>query len=260
MSRSTGILSFLLILLYMGVCAGADQSRADFTTGNERLARHHPEQAAPFYEAAVARDPLFSEAWFNLARCRYDMSRFRSAAEAFVKGYETAPSKEAQTLYYAAVSLALARDYPAAAGLLERLFREHPEKIETEWQQTLIQTYLSAGMPGKALGTAHDLARKFPEEPLRWKTLAHIQLAVGDHRQALAALTIYGFLQSLTPEETLLAGDLCLALGLPAQAMTYYRSLPESAATRDLAGKIAHASRMMHLDPEKPKSPDDPKS
>ena len=71
-----------------------------------------------------------------------------------------------------------------------------------------------------------------------WKALAHIHLSGGRYKEALAALTIYGYLTPLSKEEKRLYADLNLQLNIPEKASAKYLEImdetPDDTTLRSL--------------------------
>jgi tetratricopeptide (TPR) repeat protein len=261
---------------------GSDHYLIDFYLGTGWLHMNNPSRALPFFESAVAKNKDFSPAWLNLARCRYDLSQFKKAAEAFEKGYETSSPKQGETLYYAAATWFSDGNVSKTVEVMERLFKNHPEEIKPEWKETLVHAYLavkkpekalvlmeqlvnlftgekklqwqeailyqylSMNMQKKALGIAEQLSETHPLEPKWWKALAHIHLAMDRHREALAAMIIYSYLHPLDEKEKKLMAELSLMAGVPSKAVTYYESLHAQSSQSDIVIKIVQSYQMMN--------------
>jgi tetratricopeptide (TPR) repeat protein len=262
--------------------SGSDHYLVDFSLGNSWLYMNNPSMAASFYESAVAKNKEFSSAWLNLARCRYDLSQFGKAAEAFEKGYDTSSPKEGETLYYAAASYFSDGNASKTVEVMERMLSYHPGNIKIgwkeilvhaylavqkpekalvlmeelvnqytgdkklPWQEAILYQYLSMNMPKKALRMADQLSETYPLEPKWWKALAHIHLSEDRHREALAALTIYGYLQPFDEKEKKLMAELSLIAGVPSKAVTYYESLHAQFSEPDIIVKIVQSYQMMN--------------
>ncbi len=218
----------------------------------------------------------------NLARCRYDLSQFKKAGEAFEKGYETSSPKQGETLYYAAASYFSDGNASKTVEIMERLLRNHPENIKPEWKEILVHAYLavkkpekalvlmeqlvnqftgekklqwqeailyqylSMNMQKKALRMAEQLSETYPLEPKWWKALAQIHLSGDRHREALAAMTIYGYLQPYNEKEKKLMAELSLMAGIPAKAVSYYESLHAQTSESNIIIKIVQSYQMMN--------------
>jgi len=261
---------------------GSDHYLIDFSLGNAWLHLNNPTRAASFYESTIIKNKDFSAAWLNLARCRYDLSQFKKAAEAFEKGYETSSSKQGETLYYAAASYHSDGNASKTVQVMERLLRNHTEDIKPEWKETLVHAYLaveepqkalvlmeelvaqftgekklqwqeailyhylSMNMQKKALRMAEQLSETYPLETKWWKALAHIHLAQDQYREALAAMTIYGYIQPYNDKEKKLMAELSLMAGIPAKAVSYYESLDTQFSESDIIIKIVQSYQMMN--------------
>ena len=262
--------------------AGSDHYLIDFSLGNAWLYLKNPSRAALFYESAVTKNKEFSAGWLNLARCRYDLSQYKEAAEAFEKGYETSSPKQGETLYFAAVSYFSDGNASKAVELMERLFRNHPKDIKLEWkeimvhaylalqkpekalvlmeelvnqftgekklqwQEAILYQYLSMNMQKKALKMAEQLSEKYPLEPKWWKALAQIYFSMDRHGEALAAMIICGYIQPFNENEKKLIAELSLMAGTPSKAVKYYESLHAQAPQSDIIIKIVQSYQMMN--------------
>ena len=246
-----------------------------FTLGNcEFLSAHYPEAVAG-YRQAIRLKPTYSSAWLNLARAHYEMGRFENAGDCFINGYEHSVKREAQSLYYAASCFNLARRYDKSRAVFERLLQDHPTEVAPAWRGVLVQALLALNKPRLALphievlaGNAGDdgrsqwqalllaqymaldmtdrarryaagLTRDYPLAPRWWKALAHLELAAGDHRAALVAMTVYGSLAPFSPAEKKLVADLYFQADIPLKAAPLYASLLADNHDPATAEKIA---------------------
>ncbi len=253
----------------------------DLALGNLHLLRDDPGQAkAPLRRAASAM-PDRVDAWLNLAKACYETRDYAEAARCFSTAYAHADeaARDPQHLYYAALSHLLAKSHNDAAAAFERLFATHPQQIRPEWrenfvhalmaagtprralplvrelalqtsgkdrpkwQELLLQLYLQMEMAGEARSWARQLAFESPGEARWWKALAHVELSSSRYAEALAALTVYGWLEPLTPEEKKLWADLNLQLEIPARAAPVYAELLKDSSDRQLLEKLVSACR-----------------
>ena len=210
-------------LLEKATASGDAYYYLDFLLGNCRLmldrdasqtgnGKAQTKKAAADFARAVEKQPDMDAAWFNLARCRYELGENEAAAQAFVRAYETAETPNAETLYYGAVCYAAAQKESQSLAVFQRLIRDHrPEmkpawkealvnvffslekfkeslpwikeltRITTgekqkKWREVLLSQYMNLGMEKAALEYAHFLTREDTLEPKWWKALAHIRL------------------------------------------------------------------------------------
>jgi tetratricopeptide (TPR) repeat protein len=232
----------------------------DFLTGFCHTELGQTGAAAAAFQRTVEKQPDLSEAWLNLARCRYEQGDMAKAAQAFEKGYDTSEEKQAIHLFYAAACDFQAGRLDAALVVFERLMAAHPEAVTLEWKQTLVNIlfalekfrqalpwleelaekttgdsrrqwqemllyqYLSLEMKKKALAYARYLTRTHPENPGWWKALAHVYLTDNRFEKALAAMLSYSYLTPLTREEIRLVGDLYLSCNIPLSAARQYET------------------------------------
>ena len=273
---------------------GADQHYIPFLLGNYYASLPQDSQpkiqfplqkAAQCYRAALDAEPLFAEAWLNLARCSYEARDFKEAARAFEKGYEHSETKKAVHLYYAAVCRFQAQEHEKALELFNTLLKAHPDAVslawkeilvnilfsleryhaalphleelaekhqppkQKKWQEILLYQYLSLEMDDRALAFAEELTRADPLEPKWWKGMSHIHLKNRRTQGGLSALVIYGFLTPLTRQELELAADLYLSLDIPQKAASLYQSAMENDPDPHTLEKLVQAFAMAH-DPD----------
>jgi tetratricopeptide (TPR) repeat protein len=232
----------------------------DFLTGFCHTELGQTGAAAAAFQRAVEKQPELSEAWLNLARCRYEQGEMTEAARAFEKGYDTSEEKQAVHLFYAAACHFHAGRPDAALTVFERLMEAHSEAVTLEWKQTLVNIlfslekfrqalpwleelakettgdirrqwqemllyqYLSLEMKQKALAYARFLTRTHPEDPGWWKAMAHVHLTDNRFEKALAAMLSYSYLIPLTREESRLVADLYLSCNIPESAARQYEA------------------------------------
>ncbi len=232
------------------------------------------EQAARALELALQRDPRHIPARLNLAKAAYELGDYQKAAECFVKGYELAPDKNPEHLYFAAVAYLLAKENRKSLALFERLQAASGEKFppewrenmvhallgagegraalphiivlaeeyrgdkQTQWREILLHQYLQLDMLDKALALAERLSAQDPTEAKWWRTLVSIHLQQNRYQPALTALLIAGYLEPLSEQERRLAADLYLQLGVPGKAAPLYESLLEKGGTQLLGNLV----------------------
>ncbi len=254
----------------------------DFVLGNCYLKAGRYVDAIDQYRLALAARPEFDPAWMNLGKCYYDMKAYPEAGRAFLKGYKTAEKKRPERLYYAAICFLNAGEDKKALEVLERLMRLHPSAIKLEWKEAIVQAYLacnrprealpfieelseettgkrqkqwqkirlqeyiSLGMEDRALRYANQLIQEYPLEPEWWKGLAYIYLRKNQYRPALVALTVKGLIRPLMPQETRIVADLNMSLGIPVQALRFYRKIASKGFDSDLAYRIAQGYIRIH--------------
>jgi tetratricopeptide (TPR) repeat protein len=232
----------------------------DFLTGfcHTELGQTGP--AAEAFQRTVEKKPGLTEAWLNLARCRYEQGQMAEAAGAFEKGYDTSEENQPVHLFYASACHFQAGRPDYALTVFERLMAAHSEEITLEWKQTLVNIlfalekfrkalpwleelaaetqgdtrrqwqemllyqYLSLEMKKKALAYARYLTRTHPEDPGWWKALAHVHLTDNRFEKALAAMLSYSYLTPLTQEEMQLVADLYLSCNIPLSAARQYEA------------------------------------
>ena len=255
----------------------------DFNLGNCCLMAGNFPAAKAHYLSTVTTNPGFHSGWMNLAKCCCDMNAHAKAGDAFLKGYETAPEKTPETLYYGGVCFLTAGDNQKALGVFLQLLKLYPaDVIKLEWKEALAQTYLSCDQPGNALPVIEEISEKtegekrkqwqearlhlylslnmkkkaleyvnllimeYPLEPKWWKGLAHLHLRENSYGPALAALTVKGFLEPLTAQEERIAADLNMTLDVPIQAIRFYEKIAGEQFEPDMAYRIAQGYIRLH--------------
>lgn len=255
-----------------------------FTLGNYSMEANHPKEATRYYEDCVEKGGDFSPVWLNLAKASYDIEHFNRAGQCFVRGYEIEADKRAVLLYYAANAFFSAKNYVDALAVFNRLTKNHTGEIEprwhelavhiflaleqpenalphmeylaqnmagaarTTWQEALLYQYMELGMDKKALDFVAFLTREYPLEPRWWKGLARFSLDKNKMENALAAMTLYGFLTPLTDNEKKLMADLYLAVGIPARAVDLYQGMSTMEKKIENTQNTVVALRQMNLD------------
>jgi tetratricopeptide (TPR) repeat protein len=240
------------------------------------------QKAAKNFQACVSKNPSFSAAWLNLAKCQYDLNVFSMAATSFKQGYETSLTPKPIHLYYSAICHFQANEFEKALKVFNRLMKSHPDKIslawketlvnilfslerygpalphievlaresssakKKQWQEILLHQYLSLGMDKKALTYAGFLTQTDPLEPKWWKALCHIHLADNQILKGLSALIIYGYLSPMTREELMLAADLYLSLNIPAKAALVYEDVLNEGIDLETILKTSQAFAMAY--------------
>ena len=242
--------------------------------------------AVSAYEQAVKKKPDLAPAWLNLAKCRYDLGRMEGAAHAFIKGYDTSETKNADHLYYAAICYFQSQKNADALKAFNRLIQQHPDKFSLErrealvsilfamdknltalphveilaqkfsgdkkkkWQEILLYQYLQLKMEKKALAFGKTLTRTDPTEPRWWKAVSHLYLNRNDLENGLSHLVIYSYLTSPSREEQRLMADLYLSVGVPSRASTIYETVLSQKEDFEIIKRMIHACTASH-EPEK---------
>lgn len=252
-----------------------------FAMGNAYLLQAKHTAAAAAYEAAVSRETGHSFAWLNLAKARYELGQFAEAGRCFGKGYDSAAEKQPQTLYYSAAAYLMGQEAHKAIACFQQLLQTHRADIKLEWKETyvhallatdqarvalahirelastyggekqlqwqeiLLHQYLQLEMTADALTFALKLTRNAPHVAKWWKALAHIQLNLDQHVDALAALTIYSFQVPLSDSEKQLLADLNLQVGIPIKAAPLYEELLQGEADDPPLQRLVMAYRQL---------------
>jgi len=154
-------------------------------TGLAYLAAGELEKAVERFERALATDPKFSTARFNLARV--DMARGDAEGAKQRLGEILAEDPKNTAAMLSLAGLAGSRgDTDEKISWLEKARDADPKDLGPG--AALVQHYLGARDPQKALSVASELADRFPDNPEALKLLARAQVLSGDTSSAMRAL------------------------------------------------------------------------
>ena len=248
-----------------------------FALGNCCLLKEDYVQAKTALLAAVEQEPGFVDAWLNLAKTNYELKAYSEAAICYANAYERSDQTHPDYLYFSAAGYLMAEKYMPALAAFERLFKEHADRIQpqwrenyvnallaaghprralplikvlaaqsegdkrTRWQETLLYLYLQLDMHKQALSYATDLTHENCVMAKWWKALVHVNLSLGRYKEALAALSIYGYLTPLSGEERKLWADLNLQLDIPVKAAAVYEAMIKDKPDKRLLQKLVTA-------------------
>jgi tetratricopeptide (TPR) repeat protein len=260
---------------------GRQHAEIYYALGTCYLMQSEYQQAAKTLDRAVQQDPQHLSAWLNLAKACYELHTYAKAAECFTRAYDLSTEKNPEYLYYTAVAFLLAQQYEPSIAAFERLFTDHPEKIQPTWQENLVHALLSAGHARRALPHIRQLAEQYhgekqiqwqeillqqymqldmhkealaytlalteqtPTEAKWWKALASIHLQSGKYQPALTAMVIDSYLEPLSKQETKLVADLYLQLGIPNKAAGLYQDILAEKNTPQLLERLILSLRQL---------------
>ena len=260
-----------------GDAEGCRHPMVYFALGNCCLLQEDYGKAKKALLAAVEREPGFVDAWLNLGKTYYELKEYADAAKCYANAYEWSDPSNPDYLYFSAAGYLMAEKYMPALTAFERLFKEHAGRIQqqwqenyvnaliasghprralplikalaeqsegdqkTKWQETLLHLYLQLDMHAQALSCATGLTRQNCIIEKWWKALAHVNLSLGRYKEALADLTIYGYLTPMSTEERKLWADLNLQLDIPVKAATIYEAMMKEKPDKRLLQKLVTA-------------------
>jgi tetratricopeptide (TPR) repeat protein len=206
-----------------------------FHLANALVMAERPADALGEYQAALDLDPHFAQAWINLGQVAYSLERFGVAGEAFVRAHQESPAPQAGLLYNAAVAYYLDEQADQAVELLLDLTGGGHGEPELEWYRLLLFASLDLERIEDVAVPIDQMLERFGGDPEAWRLLYQYAANAGDFRRAAVALTVGDYLGPFGRDELMQAGDLYLAIGVPAQACVFYeRALSDSAAPREL--------------------------
>jgi len=250
----------------------------NFALGNCYLETSKTEQAIQQYQKVLTLKPDYFPAWSNLAKSFYDLKNYLNAAESFFHGYHYSNPKNGQFLYFSAVAYQAGHQPQKAIKIFHLLMDHHPELIQLQWKELLIQSlfslernrealpyieeiiekseniqrvkaweetllyqYITLEMVKKATVLAEKLVIKEPLKPKWWKTLSHLKLAVKDYKETLVAMTIYSELTSLSQNEQKLLAFLNLKLNIPRQSIQLYEQILSKSVKPEIVTGLVHS-------------------
>lgn len=130
------------------------------------------------------------------------------------------------------------------------LARESNAAAQRRWREYLIHVYLQLDMPEKALDFVTRLQELEILEPRWWRIGAHLHLEAQRYPEALVSLQVADFIAPGDVREERLRADLCMHLGIPAQAIAYFTSALEKPSsdmdTHKVLLSLAHAYVQRH--------------
>ena len=248
-----------------------------FAIGNMYLAKNEHEKAEEAYLQALTRKPEHAYVRLNLAGIYNEQKKYGKSAENFSMAYEASDEKDPAHLYYAAVSWLMDGQTEPSVAAFNQLAEGHPEDIRPEWRENMVHALLAAGHNEEAIEHIKFLAEEYegdkrvqwqeillyqylemdekdkagayvlkltgksPETAAWWKALVHVALAENNHENALVALTIYGYLTSLTAGEKKLLADLHLQVGIPVKAAPAYEAVMEQKPGKEVLRNLVAA-------------------
>ncbi|MDD2557998.1 MAG: tetratricopeptide repeat protein [Desulfuromonas sp.] len=129
-----------------------------------------------------------------------------------------------------------------ALAEVEILALQSEEPALRSWREYLVHLYLQQNMRAQALEFVTHLLEVEGLEPRWWRVAAHLYLEEHRYRSALVALQVAGYLAPGDEREQRLRADLCMHLGIPAQAIEYYIQMQqEQGNTAELLLHLAQA-------------------
>lgn len=234
-----------------------------FSRAQLALLQQQPGEALRWLEVGLRDDPDHVAAWLNRAQAHYQLEQFAAAAEAFEQSFRLQPDAP-RWRYNAALCYLQAGQPQQAVRLLTGLLEARSVPAPLEWHAALARALLELQRPAAAIEPLRLLAEQAPaDEQRRWRELllqqelalnrlqparehlrrwlrqdfsdarwwrlqGQLQLRQNDYRGALVSLQLAHWLEPGTGHERQLMADLCLQLGLPAEAARRYRQLAEA--------------------------------
>ena len=194
-----------------------------YSLGSNYTLMGQTDKALIHYQACVKLEPRYSQGWLALGEAAYSMEQYSWAADAIVRGYETAETKSPKILFYAAASYILDERPAEAIPLLEELLYETDrELLELDWFRAMVSASLQTEREEPGQRAVEAMLDRFPDDPEAWTLAFQFAVSHADYREGVIALIITGYLRDLTEQERMQLGDLLSAVEIPALASRYY--------------------------------------
>lgn len=144
---------------------------------------------------------------------------------------------------YVTILLSIKYDKTALPHI-HTLARKFQGKRQEQWQEILLNQYLTLKMEKEAIQYVNELIDSDPVNSKWWKARCHLYLNLNRLKPGLISLMVYGYLEPLTREEKSLMADLFLTLDMPSKAASIYESLLKTSFDDALAQRLIHAEQM----------------
>ncbi|MCK9173400.1 MAG: hypothetical protein M0O99_07905, partial [Desulfuromonas thiophila] len=123
----------------------------------------------------------------------------------------------------------------AAIEPLRLLAEQAPADEQRRWRELLLQQELALNRLQPAREHLRRWLRQDFSDARWWRLQGQLQLRQNDYRGALVSLQLAHWLEPGPGRERQLMADLCLQLGLPAEAARHYRQLAEAVEAGELS-------------------------
>ena len=207
------------------------------------------DEAAVHYRRAADLEPRLDRAWIGLGDVCYRRNRYDEAAEAFEKGFYSSPDRPVSVLYSAAAAALQAGRSQKALDLFLELESGRWGDAKLDWYRGLAAAAVSAEQPEAAEPALTRLLTRYPDKADAWYLVYQFAVSGQDYRRAAVALTVTGYLRTLTDEEGDQLGDLYQLVGTPALSVAAYEeSLPEDPEPEQYEKLVSACLAAHHVD------------
>jgi len=210
----------------------------EFNLGTAYGLHNEPEKAIDHLEKASEMEQHYSPIWMNLGKLYYQIKNFLKAGAALEQGFRCATAKNPETLYMAMAAYFQANDYKQTTALGEELvfkFRSMNDAVVSLLTNTYIVTKNFTG----AIKTLQYLLDNNPNNHKAWKLLCSAYFNNQQYVEATIVYEVYGYLNGLNREESIILGDLFFMSGVPVRASQYYEQALKEGGSSEEYEKLA---------------------
>ena len=156
MSRTLHILLIFVLALWVGVANAQKRTKKDkepsyednrkitelfFDASKQKMLGNY-EEAAELYHNCIKIDPNNAASYYELANLLTTSQQVPQALPFALRALELDPTNEWYSLFTAEIQLGL-NDFQSAVKIYERLTKEHPEKVEYQYELATSYLYLN---------------------------------------------------------------------------------------------------------------------
>lgn len=225
---------------------GRDHCLLEFSLGNALYSSGENEASLSRFQRAVSLDPCYGPGWVNLGQVAFELGKYGPAADALCRGFDLSKEKNPDLIFYAALAR-IQEDRPRqAVPLLEALVRGKYGDAKKEWFQPLVYAYMVLDRQGPAEKLLKRMLSLYGEDPETWKLTYRFEAGRGNYKTAAVAMTVYGYLTDLSPQERILLADLYATINVPVVACGFYEKALESDSSPEVYERLASAYLAAH--------------
>lgn len=210
----------------------------EFNLGTAYGLQDQPEKAIVHLKRASEMEQHYSPIWMNLGKLYYQTKNFPQAGAALEQGFRCATAKNPEILYMAMAAYFQANDYEKTTALGEELvfkFRSMNDSVVSLLANTYIVTKNFTG----AIKTLRYLLDTDPNNHKAWKLLCSAYFNNQQYVEATIAYEVYGYLNGLKRDESVILGDLFFMSGVPVRAAQYYEQALKEGGSSEEYEKLA---------------------
>ena len=218
-----------------------------FIHGNALALSGNKQEALSRLQCAAEMAPGYGPAWINLGKVAFELEQYALAGKSLAAGFSCPGEKNPDLLYSAAVAFIMDGSPLKAEPLLEELVYNDDQKPPKPWFQALLSVYLDLNQAEKAEALIKQMMIHYEAAPETWKLYSQLEINRQRYKAAAVALTIYGYLNPLSREETILLADLYSAIkAYPKACDPYERAIALKPGSPEEFERLASAYLAAH--------------